>query len=279
MAEGDVLPIGRFARATGLTVNALRLYADAGVLMPAQVDPASGYRYYRVDQIASGQVVRVLRQVGVAVAELADVLAAIDDGADVRALLGARLRADEEQVAVRRRLIESLDRRCGGADMTRQITSRTWDTDPALRVRAAVAHTEHDAFIRASYQKLYTAAGHDLLTLSGPGYQRYHARVDDEDTRVTVEACLPFAPGRAEPTSLPDGVDVLPAGSMTFVSTTMRGADTTYPTILEGTDAVAEWMARHGFDYAGPAYEIVRRWMGEPGHAGNVVEVGFPVSG
>ncbi|WP_020673136.1 MerR family DNA-binding transcriptional regulator [Amycolatopsis nigrescens] len=47
MAEDPLISIGRFARVTGLMVKALRLYAEAGVLEPAQVDGASGYRFYR----------------------------------------------------------------------------------------------------------------------------------------------------------------------------------------------------------------------------------------
>ena len=41
----DLLPIGRFARATRLSVKALRHYDELGLLRPAFVDPSSGYRY------------------------------------------------------------------------------------------------------------------------------------------------------------------------------------------------------------------------------------------
>ena len=41
-AMESLLPIGRFARLTGLTVKALRHYDEVGLLEPASVDSATG---------------------------------------------------------------------------------------------------------------------------------------------------------------------------------------------------------------------------------------------
>src|SRR5262245_50183248 len=41
-----VLTISEFGRRTGLSHKALRLYDVSGLLPPAQVDPANGYRLY-----------------------------------------------------------------------------------------------------------------------------------------------------------------------------------------------------------------------------------------
>ena len=59
--DDDLLPIGRFARLAGLTVGALRHYDEEGVLVPADVDPATGYRRYRRDQLAEARAVAALR--------------------------------------------------------------------------------------------------------------------------------------------------------------------------------------------------------------------------
>ena len=42
----DLMSIGRFSRRTGLTVKALRLYDEMGILRPAVVGLTSGFRYY-----------------------------------------------------------------------------------------------------------------------------------------------------------------------------------------------------------------------------------------
>jgi serine/threonine protein phosphatase PrpC len=60
-----MLTIGEFATATGLTAKALRLYDDLGLLAPAEVDPANGYRYYEPAQIEQARLVARLRSAGV----------------------------------------------------------------------------------------------------------------------------------------------------------------------------------------------------------------------
>lgn len=45
-----LIPIGQFSLMTRLTVRALRLYDKLGILVPAHVDPNSGYRYDATDQ-------------------------------------------------------------------------------------------------------------------------------------------------------------------------------------------------------------------------------------
>ena len=51
MHSAPVLAIGEFSRVTHLSVRTLRRYHDAGLLEPARVDEASGYRYYSAEQI------------------------------------------------------------------------------------------------------------------------------------------------------------------------------------------------------------------------------------
>jgi DNA-binding transcriptional MerR regulator len=66
----DLLSIGAFASATGLTVPALRHYDDIGLLKPARVDPGSGYRRYRPGQLDDARLICGLRAVGVPIDEV-----------------------------------------------------------------------------------------------------------------------------------------------------------------------------------------------------------------
>ncbi|MFD0684136.1 MerR family DNA-binding transcriptional regulator [Actinomadura fibrosa] len=61
----DLLPIGRFARLCRLSVKQLRHYDDLGLLVPARVDPASGYRYYRPAQARDALSIGLLRSLDV----------------------------------------------------------------------------------------------------------------------------------------------------------------------------------------------------------------------
>lgn len=62
MAEA-LVSIGTFSILTGLSVPALRHYADLGLLVPADVDPRTGYRRYSRSQVTRARRIRALRLV------------------------------------------------------------------------------------------------------------------------------------------------------------------------------------------------------------------------
>ena len=65
-----LLTIGAFAKATRLSPKALRLYDELGLLPPARVDPASGYRLYAPGQLEQARLVAWLRRLGMPLARI-----------------------------------------------------------------------------------------------------------------------------------------------------------------------------------------------------------------
>jgi PPM family protein phosphatase len=59
---------GAFARASGLSRKALRLYDELGLLHPARVDPVSQYRFYDPAQLEQARLVAWLRRLGMPLA-------------------------------------------------------------------------------------------------------------------------------------------------------------------------------------------------------------------
>ncbi|MDX3072895.1 MerR family transcriptional regulator [Streptomyces sp. NPDC088354] len=62
--------IGTFAKASRLSPKALRLYDDLGLLTPARVDPATGYRLYAPEQLDQARLVAWLRRLGMPLARI-----------------------------------------------------------------------------------------------------------------------------------------------------------------------------------------------------------------
>ncbi|SEF04727.1 MerR family transcriptional regulator [Streptomyces sp. Ag109_O5-10] len=90
--------IGEMARDSGLGVSALRFYDRAGVLVPAWVDPVSGYRWYEPGQLEEARLLARLRRASMPLADIRLVLAGWS-GPDtdlVRKLLTAHLRRLEQ---------------------------------------------------------------------------------------------------------------------------------------------------------------------------------------
>jgi PPM family protein phosphatase len=67
------MTIGEFAREAGLTAKALRLYDEMGLIEPAEVDPATGYRHYGPHQLERARLVASLRLVGMPLARIREV--------------------------------------------------------------------------------------------------------------------------------------------------------------------------------------------------------------
>jgi serine/threonine protein phosphatase PrpC len=68
--DAELMTSGAFARASGLSRKALRLYDELGLLCPAQVDPVSQYRRYHPAQLEQARLVAWLRRLGMPLARI-----------------------------------------------------------------------------------------------------------------------------------------------------------------------------------------------------------------
>ena len=69
-----LLPIGVFSERSGLSPKRLRSYAAEGILVPAAIDPASGYRYYSPEQLHVARIIDALREADMPLADVRAVL-------------------------------------------------------------------------------------------------------------------------------------------------------------------------------------------------------------
>lgn len=82
-ATDGLIPIGRFARLSGLSIGALRHYDELDLLRPADVDRFTGYRRYRADQLEVARTIGRLRDLEVPIDEIRSLLGT-DDPAEQR---------------------------------------------------------------------------------------------------------------------------------------------------------------------------------------------------
>ncbi|MCF6476957.1 MerR family DNA-binding transcriptional regulator, partial [Nonomuraea sp. MG754425] len=113
--DEELLPIGRFARLARLSVKQLRHYDELGLLPPAHVDPATGYRFYRASQARVALSIGLLRSLDVPLPVVAQVLSGAPG-----ALCGVR-DGLEAELARRRRTLASLERVMAGGLPTARV--------------------------------------------------------------------------------------------------------------------------------------------------------------
>ncbi len=81
------MEIGKFATASGLSIDALRHYDEVGLLKPASVDPRTFYRRYGKDQVSQARLICHLRGVDLPVEDVREVLTAGEDTEQVQQVL------------------------------------------------------------------------------------------------------------------------------------------------------------------------------------------------
>jgi DNA-binding transcriptional MerR regulator len=101
----DVISIGEFSRRSRLSVKALRLYDELGVLLPARVADASGYRFYDPEQLAAARLIAMMRQLDFPLVTIKELLAC--DRTDAAERVAAHW-SDVEVAHVARRQLATL---------------------------------------------------------------------------------------------------------------------------------------------------------------------------
>lgn len=280
--DDGLLTIGAFAERARLSAKALRLYDRMGLLVPARVDEATGYRYYRAGQAERARLVALLRQLDMPLAQVAEVVHA--DGPRAAALLDAYWAGVEARVAGQRTLTEHLRGRLSGrsSEMYARFEVETVDV-PKQVVISETRHTlaaELPAWIGASLGRLEEAARGCGGVTAAP-YVVYHAEVSVESDGP-AESCVPVADeaaarawceerGRAWQTR----VRVEPAGRLAY--TRITKAQVAHPQILTAFEAVEAWIADQGLTAAGPCREVYFADWEAAGPEDPVCDIAFPV--
>ena len=109
-SESTLYKIGMFAAMNHVTVKALRFYEEQGLLMPAQIQPDTGYRYYTLSQMADLHRITALKKAGFTLEEIAK----ISLGADEQAVLLKKKSELLAEIAELTRKLSELDRFIAG---------------------------------------------------------------------------------------------------------------------------------------------------------------------
>ncbi|MYS90156.1 MULTISPECIES: MerR family transcriptional regulator [Streptomyces] len=282
--DRELLTIGAFAARARLSAKALRLYDRLGLLSPAFVDEATGYRYYRAGQVERARLVAMLRQLDMPLARIAEVVAA-GDGPTAAELLGAYWAQVEARVAGQRTLAGYLRGRLSGrsSEMYQKFAIETVDVPEQVVIteKRHILADELPAWIGAALGRLEEAA-RECGGMTGVPYVAYHAEVSMESDGP-AEACVPVADataarawaerhGRARGTA----VRVVPAQRLAY--TRITKAQVAHPQILAAFEAVEEWMAAEGLTATGPCRELYFADWEAAGPEDPVCDVAFPVS-
>lgn len=254
LTDDTLLSIGRFARETGLSPKALRLYAELGLLVPSHTDRFTGYRYYSRDQMAAAALIRLMRQMEMPLRDVRRVLAAAPPEAEE--LIARHERAFAERLKrVRlsgRQLLNTL--RQEESTMTLPVEERTLHPQQVVSITTHTLVKDLDDHIRRNLERLNQFVAEEGGRASGLGFGIYHGPINHEDDGP-IEVCLP-----AEGAFRAAGdvvVRELPAGRAAVV--VARDEYAMFPKIIEAYDAGCDWVVANGYRPVESPREV---WVG-----------------
>ena len=250
-APPDLQSIGAFARRARLSHKALRLYAELGLLPPAWVDPETGYRFYRSEQIERARLIGLLRRLDMPLARIGGVLEL--SGADAAREVAAFWAEAEADIGAKRRLVAYLERHLEGrGEPMYDVETRDVPEQHVATMQRNLTVGDLPAFIEEGWTRLGSVLRDAGAATDGPFFVIYHGEVN-HDSDGPVELCLPFR-GSVAP---PDGsvaVRTEPAHREAYTRLTRAQID--FPSILDAYGAVERWMEREGHEMTASPREV-----------------------
>ena len=108
--EEPLMKIGQIAAFFNVSVKAVRIYEKKGIIIPAKIDPDTGYRYYTADQVQTLAALLELKSLGFSLSEVKSIMSGGKNSSDfIKALARKRL-AWQEIIDSAENKIDAIDR-------------------------------------------------------------------------------------------------------------------------------------------------------------------------
>ncbi|MFF5180792.1 MerR family transcriptional regulator [Micromonospora sp. NPDC000316] len=240
--------IGDFARLGRVSVRMLRHYDSIGLLRAASVDPHTGYRFYRADQLRRLNRVIALKDLGLTLEQVRTI---VDDAVDVAELRGMlRLRRSQlaEQLAADTARLTAVEARLRMIESEGRMTTQ----DVVLKEIAPVRLAELTA-VAPSYQ------AEDIGPVIQPLYPELFRRLSDAGVNPAGHTIAWYEPAD------PEGDAVVVHAGVMVDAEPSAAVDVTMCE-LPGLRSAATIIHHGAMDDVESSMQTLARWIEENGY-------------
>lgn len=265
-----MLSIGEFSRICNVSTKTLRYYDEIGLLKPDEINEASGYRYYAIDQLKTMLLINRLKGYQLSLDEIGALLRGDADGEGLRAALyrkrdalRGQLAAFEETIGQMDADIATIERGIPIMAYLDKIEVQLTQTEPMniLFLRKQISTDEYGMYLG----KLFETVVAEHLTVQGPPMFIYHSP-DFDPQRSDVEFALPVAERVKGTRDMPGYLCARAIHKGPY-----SGLSATYARLQE-------WMETEGYEITDAPFE---KYIGDPRATPDpnelITEVYFPV--
>lgn len=269
-----MLKIGEFARLANVPIKTLRYYDDLGLITPARVGVATGYRYYTADQLPRLNRLLALKDLGFSLEQIAIVL---DEGVSHEQLRGMlvlkraetehRLHEERERLARIEQRLKEIEQENHMPEYDVTIKTERPTLVAARRIRVP-SNDMVPELLGKAYDETYTYIREHGAKSLDPCMSVWHTSSDtlvDEDTEAVVPIDRAIEPS--------DRISVYELPGGTFASATHRG---TFAEFTQLHPALLRWIDANGYEITGPSREIYIK--SDPTGDNSITEIQYPVA-
>lgn len=187
----SMLTISAFSRVSRLSIKALRIYHEEGILVPERIDAETGYRYYGNESALRAGIIHQLRDMGFSLADIKEILTSSSDDEE---LIG-QLKAKQQEIRDQARKYMALDASIQSILSANNMYGEDSPVKEEISVQKKVVTEKTICSIR--FQGAYNEIGEAFSSLyrqigryaAGKPFTLYH----DDDYRendADIEACV-----------------------------------------------------------------------------------------
>lgn len=180
-----MLSIGEFSNICKVSTKTLRYYAEIGLILPSEVNPETGYRYYSIDQLETMLFISRLKSYNFSLEEISTILKS-EEEQDAKLYLALTRKAKEIEKQARefKKTLDQLSDDISNLKAGKSIMSYLETIDVQLTevpvmyllsIRKMVHEHEFAEEYGNCYRKLFRKIEEDKLTLSAPPMVLFHS--------------------------------------------------------------------------------------------------------
>jgi DNA-binding transcriptional MerR regulator len=257
--------IGEFARHGRVSVRMLRHYDAIGLLRPACVDPASGYRFYQASQLAELNRVIALKDLGFSLQQVQAILAEQVSAAELRGMLKLRRAEIHAQIEAETARLARVEARLltieeEGRVPTDGVVIKRLAPVRVAELTGTAASYEPEAItpvIQPLYSDLWCQLASAGASAAGPAVA-YYEDTPGGDGAVVVHAAVPVV---AQATGA-QGFNVVELAEVDRAAVIIHHGS--MDDVLTTGQALARWIDANGYQSVGYAREITLEWSPDP---------------
>ncbi len=269
-----MIKIGFFSKLSQVPVKTLRYYDEIGLLKPIGIDSFTGYRYYSVTQLPRLHRILALKDLGLSLDQISQLLADDLPAEQLRGMLRMK------QMKIREKMQQEEEKLARVAARLKQIEqeSKMSDYDVVIKtvddVRIASVRDVIPSYPAQGqlWGELESTLAQKQIKPIAPCFTLYHS----DEPEIDAEVCEPVAERNMPDDETRVKIRELPGTEVAALI--HRGP---YATLSTAYEALVKWIEENGYRIAGSPYREI--YLKPPAEEGDqqdgetITEIQFPI--